>query len=190
MSKKKVSLFAVKSVFPVNPNARWEAIEEIKCLLNQHNIPEVLSMSLSDRTDGGLAKEVLAFAQHLNKIREVFKIDVEKFEDFFDYEQSDHEVNTHCINVVDNILTKMFTANNQAVVKWNPNRDEFQAFVISTFKEGDIVAMNEDGFMQAAAAFDGALVRKLNFNSRNDDGSVNLEPEIIMVKQTSIEFLN
>lgn len=185
-----MNLFKVKFVEPVERNSREQFAQSIKQRLSRANIPNELEISLSDRSQSGLAAEILLLADQLKMAANFFNLPVSQFQSHFDSTQSDHEDNCHKFDLVENIINLTFTKRDQALVQNSEFDERIQVLVLSEFKQGQTVTVSAEG-ATLKAAFDGIVARRLLMSERDSTGhSVKVCTEIELIPIEQVTFLN
>lgn len=89
----------MKNIFT---NLTLEKINQLKMELGESNpyVLNTLEFSIStDRSESGIPTSIMNMAKRLQKIADIIECDVSVLEMKFNYEQSDHEVATHVLDL-------------------------------------------------------------------------------------------
>lgn len=185
-----MNLFKVKFVEPVDRDSRERFAQSIRQRLSRAIIPNELEISLSDRTQSGLASEILLMADHLKMAANFFDLKPEDFKSEFDFAQSDHEDNCHKFDLIQNIIDLKFTKREQALVQTSEFDERIQVLVLAEFKSGQAVVVSADG-ATLKTNFDGIVARRLLMNERDSTGhSVKVCTEVELIPIEQVTFLN
>lgn len=158
------------------PAVRWTEEDNPAKRLAAAGLRETLRFSLGDKTEPGLAKDILDAASMIRAAAAELGVDPTRFHSGFDVDGSDHEDNVHVINfvpVVEQGTVARFASD-------RVDEGEFNVLVVSWINEGENFEWN-DGVRKAHRH--GWLVLRLEAGKK---GQVKVTRDLRIVSSDSL----